>query len=53
MTELEAADKLAAVLNEIEEAGLQVTADHNESLWVGDVQIAAPPCEGEPWEVRA
>lgn len=52
MTEQKAAEKLCTVLNEIESAGLQVTADHNENLWVGDVQIAAPNGEDEPWEVR-
>jgi hypothetical protein len=53
VTELEAAEKIAAVLNEVEAAGLQVTVDHNENIWVGDVQIAAPASEDEPWEVRA
>lgn len=53
MNEQQAAEKLCKVLNEIEQAGLQVTADHNENLWVGDVQVAAPGGDDEPWEVRA
>lgn|GEM_PF-5358257 len=52
MTELEAAERLCALLNEVETAGLQVTVDHNENIWVGDVQVAAPSDDEEPWEVR-
>lgn len=53
MTEEEAAAKLCALLNEIEDAGHEVHyASHTSLLWTGDVAIAAPPCEGEPWEVR-
>lgn len=58
MTELEAADRLCALLNEIEAAGhaVQISPgwDGSYHLMVGegDVYLAEPPCEGEPWEVR-
>ena len=51
MIKEEAAHRLCALLNEIEEAGHQVLFG-DESLFIGDVQIAEPPCEDEPWEVR-
>jgi len=54
VTEQEAADRLCALLNEIEEVGYEVHySTHLNVLWVGSIQIAAPPCEDEPWEVRA
>lgn len=56
MTEEEAAAKLGALLNEIEEAGHVIrwmAYDGHEGLEVGDTQfVAEPPCEDEPWEVR-
>lgn len=58
MTELEAAEKLGALLNEIEEAGHMVYLHpdlvgpgHHIAIGEGGVYIAEPPCEGEPWEV--
>jgi len=59
MTELEAADRLCALLNEIEEAGhaVQISpgfgSDYHLSIGEGSVYLAEPPCEDEPWEVRA
>lgn len=55
MTEEEAADRLCELLNEIEGAGHQVhwsSRNGDEGLFIGDVHIAEPPCEDEPWEVR-
>jgi hypothetical protein len=56
MTEQEAAERLCTLLNEIEEAGYEVSwADLSggSGLVVGrEVLIAEPPCEDEPWEVR-
>jgi hypothetical protein len=53
MTEAEAAEKLAALLNEIEEAGHVVCFGDNR-LGVGQVtHIAEPSYDGEPWEVRS
>lgn len=55
MNEEEAAAKLAALLNEIEEAGHAVFwagRDGAMGLLIGDVHIAQPPCEDEPWEVQ-
>lgn len=53
MTEQEAAERLCALLNEIEEAGhaVMIQPDH---LMIGDgsVHILEPPCEDEPWEVQ-
>ena len=57
MTEQEAAAKLCALLNEIEDAGHVIRwtfYDGVEGLEVGDAHfVAEPPCEDEPWEVRA
>jgi hypothetical protein len=56
MSEEEAANRLCELLNEIEEAGHQVSwADRasGSGLMVGpEVLIAEPPCEDEPWDVR-
>ena len=55
MTELEAADRLCALLNEIEEAGYQIQTriyKDVDYISVGQTVIAGPPCEGEPWEVQ-
>ena len=57
MNEKEAAEKLAVLLNEIEEAGIAVQIEPNFGsgyhLSVGDgsVHLMEPPSEGEPWEV--
>ena len=51
MTEEEAAARLCALLNEIEEAGHEVTSGM-DGLWVGDhLRLAPPNTEEEPWEV--
>jgi len=55
VTEKEAANRLCELLNEIEASGHAVqwsSRDGDEGLFIGDVHIAEPPCEGEPWEVR-
>lgn len=56
MTEQEAAEKLGALLNEIEEAGHLVhwhnESGHFEGLAIGEYLIAEPRSEGEPWEVQ-
>jgi hypothetical protein len=55
MTEEEAANRLCELLNEIEETGHQVhwsSRNGDEGLFIGDAQVAEPPCEDEPWEVR-
>ena len=54
MTELEAAERLTALLTEIEAAtGQEVHyATHSNVLWVGDTKIHAPREEGDPWEVE-
>ena len=52
MTEQEAAERLCAVLNEIEAAGHEVAADYDGDVWVGQVKVALPGDDGEPWEVR-
>ena len=52
MTEQEAAERLAALLNEIEVAGHEISySTHSNVLWVGGREILAPPCDGEPWEL--
>jgi hypothetical protein len=55
VTEQEAADKLGALLNEIEQAGVEVSIQPFKGgfhLAVGaDIYIMEPPCEDEPWEV--
>jgi hypothetical protein len=56
MTPEEAANKLCALLNEIEEAGHQIQAQtyrNQDFISVSQTLIAGPPCEGEPWEVRS
>lgn len=53
MTEQEAAEKLCAVLNEIEAAGPTVEIDETRSrLWVGDWSVKAPRLDDRAWEVR-
>lgn len=58
MTEKEAAIKLAALLNEIEEAGIAVTIEpyytngYHLSVGAGGLYLSEPPCDGEPWEMR-
>lgn len=59
MNELEAAEKLGALLNEIEEAGIAVQIQpsnrggYHLSVGDGGVHLMEPPCEDEPWEVRS
>jgi hypothetical protein len=56
VTEQEAAERLCALLNEVEAAGYQISwssSDGYEGLFIGDIQIAEPPCGDEPWEVRS
>lgn len=55
MTEQEAAERLCALLNEIEAAGHAVwwSPDPGAGLQIeGGPFVAEPPCDGEPWEVR-
>jgi len=59
MTEQEAAERLCTLLNEIEAAGIPVSVGEHRigygSAWgldVGNLFLAEPPCEDEPWEVR-
>jgi hypothetical protein len=51
MTELEAAEKLCAVLNEIEQAGYQVHATYG-NIDVAAIDVIAPRWDDEPWKVR-
>lgn len=51
MTEQEAAERLCAVLNEIEAAGPTVEIDETGArLWIGDWSIKAPRFDDEAWE---
>lgn len=51
MTEQEAAEKLCAVLNEIEAAGPTVEIDETRSrLWVGDWSVKAPRLDDVAWK---
>lgn len=57
MTEEEAAKKLAAVLNEIEEAGIAIQIfpalrdQYHMAVGDGGAYLMEPPSEGEPWEL--
>lgn len=56
MTEEEAAEKLVALLNEIEAAGHEVgsyaTNDSDSRIYVGTrFELAPPNTDEEPWEV--
>lgn len=51
MTEQEAAEKLCALLNEIEAAGREVQIDETGfRLWVGEWAVKAPRLEDGSWE---
>lgn len=57
MTEREAAEKLAALLNEIQEEGYEVALEplHGGGycIGVGDYYLPDPPSHGAPWEVKS
>lgn len=51
MTEQEAAERLCALLNEIEAAGHEVEIDETGSrLWIGDWAVKAPRFDDGVWE---
>lgn len=52
MTEQEAANRLCAVLNEIQAAGHE-TAIGPELLWVGETVINEPTFSDGQWEVES
>lgn len=52
MNEREAAKKLIALLNEIQEAGHEVAIGNGGTdLWVGETCIVEPKLDDEPWRL--